>query len=163
MLAEFLLISYTVLPCQFIQRIQVCIDDDCLPQKDPLAVRLHFFDCRYVDTPVFTGHTKDARQQKLAQGKAKREAEKALLNLAARSEPKAEGRPPKGAKLGTNPFLASPERATQYVLLCTKNDAYILPLQCFVPGSCHKQSLLSGRLESIRWQSHLCVAQGQER
>ena len=68
-----------------------------------------------MDTPVFTGHTKDARQQKLAQGKAKREAEKALLNLAARSEPKAEGRQAKGgAKAASNPFLASPERAIQY-------------------------------------------------
>ena len=75
----------------------------------------HLVNCRYVDTPVFTGHTKDARQQKLAQSKAKREAEKALLNLAARAEPsKADSRQAKsGGKFANNPFLALPERPTQ--------------------------------------------------
>ena len=66
---------------------------------------------RYMDTPVFTGHTKDARQQKLAQGKAKRDAERALLKLAARAQPKAEekqGKEP--GKHDDNPFLAPPER-----------------------------------------------------
>ena len=90
----------------------------CSPQIEPLAIRVCFLNSSYVDTPVFTGHTKDARQQKLAQGKAKREAEKALLNLAARSEAKADGRQAKvGAKSASNPFLASPERAVQCVSL----------------------------------------------
>ena len=64
-----------------------------------------------MDTPVFTGHSKDARHQKLAQGRAKRDAEKALLKLAARSQPKSdEKRGKDGSKQASNPFIASPER-----------------------------------------------------
>ena len=37
--------------------------------------------CRYVETAVYTGHTKDVREQKQAQLKAKKDAEKAIIKL----------------------------------------------------------------------------------
>lgn len=37
--------------------------------------------CRYVATPAYSAHEKDARKQKAAAGVAKRKAEEALLNL----------------------------------------------------------------------------------
>lgn len=82
--------------------------------------------CRYVDTPVFTGHSKDARQQKLAQGKAKRDAEKALLKLAARSQPRPEEKQGKDdSRHAGNLFLAPPEKQALYALaLSNKNLAY---------------------------------------
>lgn len=72
----------------------------------------HASDCRYADTPVFTGHTKEPRQQKLAQGKARRDAEKALLKLAARAQPKAEEEAlgKAAGECTNNPFLAPPEQ-----------------------------------------------------
>ncbi len=105
------------------QRLEIC--DIRAVSTQSASLTRHHQDCplwsvtpdfRYIDTPVFTGHAKDARQQKLAQSKAKRDAEKALLNLAARSEPQSDGRQAKaGDKLASNPFLASPERPNLYV------------------------------------------------
>lgn len=85
-------------------------------QKDPGAGSKNAW-CRYKDTPVFTAHSKDARQQKLAQGKAKRDAEKALLKLAARSQPKPEDKQGNESRRhGSNPFLAPPEKQALYAL-----------------------------------------------
>ena len=44
----------------------------------------HYNCCRYVETAVYTGHTKDVREQKQAQLKAKKDAEKAIIKLSER-------------------------------------------------------------------------------
>lgn len=67
-----------------------------------------------MDTPAFRGHTKDAREQKLAQEKARKEAEKTVVKLAQRSKlssrPKPEAAAEKPAKTAHgNPFLDPPE------------------------------------------------------
>ena len=73
---------------------------------------------RYVDTPTFVGHTKDPREQKLAQQQARKEAEKAMVKLAQRA--KSNQKP--AAKIGPetsqpapagNPFLAVPEKGPE--------------------------------------------------
>lgn len=62
---------------------------------------------------MFTKHTQDAREQKLAVEKGRREAEKALLKLSARAQQEEGGRAgQKGSASAVgNPFLAAPERA----------------------------------------------------
>ena len=69
---------------------------------------------RYVDTPTFVGHTKDPREQKLAQEQARKEAEKAVVKLAERAKSKQKSAAkvaPEASQPATagNPFLAVPD------------------------------------------------------
>ena len=79
-----------------------------------LAVEICWHSGRYVDTPTFVGHTKDPREQKLAQEQARKEAEKAVVKLAERAKSKqkpAAKVAPEASQPATagNPFLAVPE------------------------------------------------------
>lgn len=72
--------------------------------------------CSFVETPVFSDHTKDVRIQKQAQLKAKKDAEKAIINLsererAAKVQGKQEGH--------VNLFLVPPEIEAEQDRRCT--------------------------------------------
>lgn len=90
----------------------------------------------YVDTPVFTKHAQDAREQKLALEKGRREAEKALLKLSARIQPKEEatlegkGTGKTSSNAVGNPFLAAPEREK-----ASREEGGPLPMEIdYLPG-----------------------------